>query len=559
MKKPLICVGALLASVALAPAPALAVPEGFAQEVEALLDKSYDQAGPGVAVVVTENGEVVYAGGQGLANIETGVPITPETQFRIGSITKQFAAAVLLQLVEEGAVSLDDPLGKYVPDYPESGANITVRQLLNHTSGIPSYTSIPGWMNPGNLERQWTTQDMIAVFKDREADFAPGERYLYNNSAYVLVGAVIEAATGKPWATEMFERISEPLGASSLASFADEAEIEQMAVGYTRGENGIEPAGRIDASVPHAAGAMRGNVLDLATWANALHGGEILSEELYAQMVKRTVLNDGTDVSYGLGLDNSGLRGREAIGHGGGINGFNTDSLYFPEEGLFVAVFNNSDSPEINAATTTARIAAMALGDPFESFVPVALDMEAVAPLLGEFRITEGDTRKFYERGGKLYTLRTGGSEGEVFPVGQDRFFYGPDRLTWFAITRGEDGQLLMEMHQNGASAAEVATWLGPIEAVPEVAIAPEVLASYAGTYSGEIGTLVLAVDDAGALTAKLNSQPALTLVAQSETEFLVEGVDASVRLELSGGAPVAAVIGQGGQEMTLARDTAED
>lgn len=551
---------ALLGTATLFATPALAVPEGFAEDVDALLESSFEDSEPGVSVVVMDDGEIVYASGIGMANIENDEAITPQTVFRLGSITKQFASAALLKLVEQGELSLDDPLSRFVPDYPEAGADVTVRQLLNHTSGISSYTSIPGWMNPQNLSRSWTTQEMIDVFKDRDMDFAPGERFLYNNSGYILVGAVIEAVTGKPWDQVVVEQISQPLGADSIASFADEAVTPNMAIGYTRtGEGAIEPAGGIDASVPAAAGALRGNVLDLALWTKGLHGGEVLGEDLYAQMIAPTTLNDGSESSYGLGLDNSDIRGRAAIGHGGGINGFNTDSIYVPEEDLFVAVFNNTDSPDVPASAVMVRVAAMALGDPFETFEPVALDMESVAPLLGEYRINEGETRKFYQRDGKLYTLRTGRAESEVFPVGEDRFFYGPVSLTWFAITRNADGELQMEMHQNGASTPEVARWEGAIEASPDITVAPEVFATYAGSYTSEIGTLVLAVNDDGDLTAKLNSQPVLTLVARSETDFAVQGVDASVRMVVEDDAVAAAVIGQGGNEMRLERVSESD
>lgn len=221
-----------------------------------------------------------------------------------------------------------------------------------------------------------------------------------------------------------------------------------------------------------------------------------------------------------------------------------------------MAVFNNTDSPEISANTLMARIAAMAVGDPFVDLTAVPLDMEAVAPLLGEYRIDEGQSRKFYERDGKLYTMRTGASETEVFPAGGGRFFYGPASLTWFAVTQGKDGSLRMEMHQNGASEAEVAVWDGPIEAAPEVAIEPGVLASYAGIYTGPVGTLVLSVAETGGLVAKLNSQPTLPLAPQSQTRFMVQGVDAYVEMVLEDGTVTGVEISQGGQAIPFTRET---
>ena len=196
-------------------APALAVEPDFATKAEAIVGAAYPASGPGGAVVVTEGGKVVYAGGAGMADIAKGVPITPDTVFRLGSITKQFSAAVVLQLVAEGKLSLDDPLSKFVPGYPEPGARATVRQLLNHTSGIQSYTGIPGWMASDKVHTPHTTAEMIAEFRDQPPEFAPGERWDYNNSGYVLVGAVIEAVTGMPWHQAIAERITRPRSATA--------------------------------------------------------------------------------------------------------------------------------------------------------------------------------------------------------------------------------------------------------------------------------------------------------------------------------------------------------
>ena len=197
-------------------APASAVDDNFAARAEALIETTYPAGKPGAAVIVTEGGKVVYVGGSGMADMDKGLPITAETVFRLGSITKQFSAAVILQLVAEGKLSLDDPLSKFVPGYPEPGGRATVRQLLNHTSGIQSYTGIPGWMAGDKVAKPYTTAELIAEFRDQPAEFQPAEKWNYNNSGYVLVGAVIEAVTGKPWHQTIVERIAKPLGLTTI-------------------------------------------------------------------------------------------------------------------------------------------------------------------------------------------------------------------------------------------------------------------------------------------------------------------------------------------------------
>lgn len=260
LRRTIIAAAAALAAVS---APAHAVEPDFAAKAEAIVEAAYPATGPGGAAIVTEGGKVVYVGASGMADIAGGKPITANTVFRMGSLTKQFAAAVVLQLVAEGKLSLDDPLTKFVPDYPaDRGGTATVRQLLNHTSGIQSYTGIPGWMAGEKPTRRYTTAEMIDEFKDQPVEFAPGEKWNYNNSGYVLVGAVIENVTGKPWWQAVDERIVKPLGLASIRYGLDEAQVPAFAVGYTLGEGGAVPSRPFDMSVPHAAGALIGTVGD---------------------------------------------------------------------------------------------------------------------------------------------------------------------------------------------------------------------------------------------------------------------------------------------------------
>src|SRR5215217_2009119 len=164
---------AALALVASAPAAA-ALPANFRAQADAWLAATWPADRPGVAIIVTEHGRIVYESGRGLADVERRTPITPRTIFRLGSITKQFTASVIMQLVDEGRLSLDDPLSRFLPDYPQPGASATVRQLLNHTSGVQSYTGIRGWMVEANTNRPFTTEQMIAEFRDLPSPTRPG-------------------------------------------------------------------------------------------------------------------------------------------------------------------------------------------------------------------------------------------------------------------------------------------------------------------------------------------------------------------------------------------------
>ena len=210
----------LAAGLAQAQTPAAAPARAdVAAYARTLIDSSYKADAPGVAVLVARGDTVLFRGARGEADIEAHTALSPDQVFRIGSVTKQFAAAGVMKLVEDGKVKLDDPLSKYVPGYP-GGDKITVLMLLNHTSGIKSYTGIPGYMNK-LIERDLTTSQLIDVFKNQPADFAPGEKWAYNNSGYVLVGAVIEAASGMAWYDYLDKVLFKPLGMTNTGYGGD--------------------------------------------------------------------------------------------------------------------------------------------------------------------------------------------------------------------------------------------------------------------------------------------------------------------------------------------------
>jgi D-alanyl-D-alanine carboxypeptidase len=538
-------------------APALALPADFKAKADAFVESAWPADGPGASVIVVEHGRTVYVRGRGLADVAAGTPITPDTVFRLGSISKQFSAAVVMQLVQEGKLSLDDPLSKFLPDYPQPGASATVRQLLNHTSGVQPYTAIPGWMVEANTNRPYTTEQMIAVFRDLPAVTPPGQAWAYNNSGYVLVGAIIEAVTGKPWYQAVEERIAKPLRLRTIRYGVGEESIPNMARGYTEGEQGQQPARRIHMSVPHAAGGLVGNVRDLARWGQALHHGKVVGPEAYAKMIAPTGMPDGKTMPYGFGLGREAIRGHGTIGHSGGIFGFSTESVYVPDEDLFIAVFANSDDPATKPSIAALRLTAMALGQPFPDLKPMEVAPASIEPLSGVYRVgADGGERSFYARGGELFTRRGDSPEMKVYSAGGDLFFYGPNSLTWFAIRRDSAGAHVMEMHQNGEDSAESAVRSGPVPPeAPPFPVPRATLERYVGTYAFGQATATIAWGAApDSLTVQLTGQQVRPLRAKSATEFLVEGVGAGIVFHGETGPAERLVIHQGGREIQATR-----
>ena len=294
----------------------------------------------GASVAVVHRGEAVAFRGYGWASLEHRVPTPEDAIYEMGSITKQFTSAGLLQLQEEGKVDLDADMADYLPDFPTQGNRITVRELLDHTSGIRGYTEMAA-ARP-YFVRQVPRDSLLALVAAHPFDFATGEHEIYNNSAFYLAGMILEEVSGMSYEDYVEERIFGELG-MERSHYCSETEIhEGKATGYAGGPDGFQHKDHIVHNVPFAAGSLCSSARDLATWLGALHGGQVLTDDSYRQLIEPGDLNDGTRLRYALGIAVSDILGHRAIHHGGGINGFLSESLYLPDEDLAVVVLHNS-------------------------------------------------------------------------------------------------------------------------------------------------------------------------------------------------------------------------
>jgi D-alanyl-D-alanine carboxypeptidase len=326
------------------------VPQSWAlsPEIEARIDELARQTvsdgiAAGLVVAVAEQGNLTFERGYGLANIEWNAPVTTDTVFRVGSITKQFAAAGLLLLAEQKKLSLDDKLAKYLPNYPR-GDEVTLRQLLNHTSGIHSY---PGPTERTIVRTGITVPDMVKHLADLGYDFDPGTRWEYSNSNYFLIGAVIEQVSRQTFREFARQRLFEPLELTHTAVDSNDEIVRKRASAYFRDSTrkGIyENADYIHMSVPHAAGAIRSTAGDLIKWTNALHSGRVLSAASYKEMTTPASVRGKEDAKYGLGLHLLEQQGHRLINHDGGIEGFEASLTYVVDSRTTVVVLANTQS-----------------------------------------------------------------------------------------------------------------------------------------------------------------------------------------------------------------------
>jgi CubicO group peptidase (beta-lactamase class C family) len=371
----------------------------------------------GVSVAVVKNGRTVLAKGYGFADLENDVPATAETVYRIGSITKQFTSAAIMRLIEQGKLSLDDTLQKFLPNFPAQGNRVTVRHLLNHTSGIKSYTSLgPRWGRVVRLDL--ATDSLVALFANEPFDFKPGDAWRYNNSGYFLLGMIIEKLSGKPYGQYLKDELFTPLGLTSTI-YCDQAPlIKHRAQGYApRPDGSFINAEPLSMTQPYAAGSLCSTVTDLVKWTQALSSGKVVSPASYKMMTTPGTLNDGKPLTYGFGLGIGTLGNHRQVSHNGGINGFISELHHYPDDSLITVVLTNTGA--LAAVQLERLISRRALG--IKDLPAVPIDGAALQRLVGEYAI--GNTRlKVFVDNGRLRAESPGAPAFGLKHVGSGRF-----------------------------------------------------------------------------------------------------------------------------------------
>ena len=276
---------------------------------------------PGVSIAVVRGNDTVVMKGYGMADLENDVPATPQTVYRIGSITKQFTSAAVMQLVQDGKVKLDDSIGTYLPTLPVAWRGATVRQFLNHTSGVPSYTDI-GARWPKRWGEEMTPDSIIAMTANDTLWFKPGTSWRYDNGGYIVLGMLVEKVTGHPWGTELENRLFKPLGLTSTTNCLTTPLIRHRAQGYQPVKGEWTNSQYLAMSQPYAAGALCSTVGDLAAWDHALGTGKVVTAASYTQMTTPEGAASKGRLRYGFGLSTDTLAGHRVIRHSGGIPGF---------------------------------------------------------------------------------------------------------------------------------------------------------------------------------------------------------------------------------------------
>ncbi|MDO6473478.1 serine hydrolase [Maribacter sp. 1_MG-2023] len=303
------------------------------------------------SALVAKDGKVIFKKGYGMANMEWDIPNNPNTKHRLGSVTKQFTAMLILQLAAEGKLDLQAPITTYLPEYPkENGDKITTHHLLTHTSGIPNYTSFPDFFKDVSRD-PYTLEEFTTKFQDMDLEFTPGEKFNYSNSGYFLLGVLIEKLSGKTYEEMLDEKIFFPLGMKESGFDHHSTILKNRATGYEKNGNGFINSPFLDMSIPYAAGSLYATVEDLYLWDQALYTNKLLSQEFMDMYFKPHIPAFGSfHYAYGWMVGNEALGNTTdsiaVITHGGGINGFNTQiSRQLSDKSLIVLLNNTGGAP----------------------------------------------------------------------------------------------------------------------------------------------------------------------------------------------------------------------
>ena len=399
----------------------------------------------GVSVAVVRGVDTLLMRGYGRADIEWDVPTPADASasYEIGSVTKQFTAAAILQLVEQGKLELDEDFTEYLSGFDTRGHVVPLRRLLDHTSGIKGYTEMPVF---GELAAKKLPRDtLLTLIAAQPLEFEPGTAAIYNNSAYFILGLIIEKVSGQSYEEYIRTRLFEPVGMGSSYYCSESAIRKGKAHGYDAGPGGLILKRPLDHTWPYAAGSLCSSAGDLVRWNRALHGGQLLKPESYRAMIKPMPLIDGTPMTYAMGLGIGERGGRRVISHGGGINGYQSDASWFPDDELIIVVLQNSTGPR-GASALGAALAGLVLGPvPAPVAVPYGGDLDA---LTGEYAgpARGRDLHMLVRRDGDQLVFATDarqpGTRG--IHVGDGVWANGGSRI-WFVVADARARELRMQ------------------------------------------------------------------------------------------------------------------
>lgn len=555
----------------------------FAQTKVEQIDKlisAYQEYGKfNGSVLVSDQGQVIYKKGFGMANMEWDIPNQPNTKHRLGSISKQFTAMLILQLAAEGKLDLQIPITTYLSDYPKANGDIiTTHHLLTHTSGIPNYTSFPRFMQEES-RNPYKPEDFVKKFSEKALEFTPGEKFNYSNSGYFLLGVIIEKLTGETYEKMLHKNIFTPLNMKDSGYDNHGDILKNRATGYEKNGNAYTNSRYLDMSIPYAAGSLYSTVEDLYLWDQALYTNELLPQNYMDMYFKPYIPAFGNNsYAYGWGVGKAPIgKSKDSIytiGHGGGINGFNTNISRAPSDRSVVVLLNNTGGAPLNRITRAIR--GIMYGKGYS--LPKKSVATEVLAVINEKGIDAGISYYNTIKDSKAYELR----ERDMNSMGYQ--LMNADKVdeaakvfkviieTYPKSSNAYDsyGEALMNLGKNDLAIANYKKSVdlnpnnqGGIEALKklgvdvseyekEIVVTDSILETYVGRFELMPGFIITITKEASQLKAQATGQPQFDIFPKSDTVFYLKVVNAQLTFGKNEAGKVdSLILLQGGRETT--------
>ncbi|MBK9014445.1 MAG: serine hydrolase [Saprospiraceae bacterium] len=510
-----------------------------------ILSEQFKTDDPGIAALVSRNGQIIYKKAFGMANLELNTPMQLDNVFWVASIGKQFTAVAILQLIEQGKLNLQDEITKFIPDYPTQGNKITIEHLLTHTSGIHNFSGMPD--PEKKLAFDCTPNEVIDFFKNLPMRFAPGTQWEYSNSGYFLLGYIIEIITGKPYSEYLEENIFKPLGMTN-SLYANNKRIIKNRVGaYSIGDNGLVNSRPLNPIIIFSAGAIQSTVEDFYKWQQAIHSYKLVKKETLDKAFKRYKLTDGKETDYGYGWKLGYVYESPSIWHGGGIEGFGATEIYLPKEDVFVVVFSNCDCNY--PKEIASRLAALASGKTYE-YKEIPVEKSFLQGYTGLYENQKGQQRIISVSENQLYSQLGRGPKSIVKPYQKDMFFFDDNAMFTIEFSRNKKGAI-EKLTTKKLDGNEV--WDKTNKPLPNqngIKVDEKILETYIGEY--EIPSIMTfsVTKEQDRLFLQGEGQERFEIFADTENKFFLKVNDAQLEFVKDDSGKVAkAILNQGGRQ----------
>lgn len=528
-----------------------------AELIDEVIQKMVDYNSFTGSALVVDDGKVIFEKGYSFANREWDIPNTPDTKFRLGSITKQFTAAIILKLREEGKINLDDKITDHLPYYrKDTGDKVTIHQLLTHTSGIPSYTNLPNFFSEISTQ-EFTVKEFVEKYCSGDFEFKPGSQWSYNNSGYYLLGAIIEEITGMTYEEALHQYILDPLEMNDSGFDHFETILKKRATGYTHIFLDYRNSPYLNMALPYAAGSMYSTVEDLYKWDRSLYTTDLLSQESLDLFFKPYVEAMGAHYAYGWAIkendiDNDGTP-EKIIQHGGGINGFNTLIERVPSKNQMVVLLNNTGGAPLNFMVDQIlniineqefdypkKGIALALYEKYEdNGIDDAIEYHKKLKSAEQLGVFYTDRSELNMLGYYLMNTKNDLDAAiKIFKLNMEEYpdwFNVYDSYAEALMNKGDNEKAIeyykksLDMNPGNTGAIEKLKEMGVEYSADTMVVPVEIMEQYIGVYQLAPSFNITIRLKEGNLYAQATGQPEFQIFPESETKFYLKVVDAQV------------------------------